>query len=62
MYRHLVNEIANLHLVIISNYWAYRQIADLALCNAMTIMGTGASLYAHILLTIMCPKTFQFML
>ena len=31
-------------------------------CNAMTIMGTGASLYAHILLTIMCTKTFQFML
>jgi len=32
-------------------------------CNAMTIMGTGASLYAYILLTIiMCTKTFQFML
>ena len=31
-------------------------------CNAMTIMGTGASLYAHILLTITCTKTFQFIL
>ena len=29
----------------------------LFICNAMTIMGTGASLYAYILLTIMCPKT-----
>jgi len=27
-------------------------------CNAMTIIGTGASLYAHILLTIMCTKNF----
>ena len=31
-------------------------------CNTMTIMGTGASIYAHILLTIMCTKIFQFML
>ena len=43
--------------------FADRDVAIHAMqCNAMTIMGTGASLYAHILLTIMCTKTLQFML